>query len=912
LAKKKKNTEPTKPDYSAASNAVMRGDTLTIEDVKDFIVKAKKKKENWEDIATRSWREIKKRNGLGNLYGGSPTGTTSSRRWVKFPLWWSCLQIRRPITLARLPIPILKDTQGDDPFGRTACVVGERLTRGILKTFDAFPEFSASNDDFLVTNVGWGRVFYRKEECKEDERIRLEVIQTPPPQQDPNLPPEQQPPQQELPPIFLTPDGMQVMDESQIQEDESGPYLLTGNKISIDNEEVYFESGLYSNLYIDADAIRYNKVTRLAFRHDYSYREFKRKFGNKALDLISRTDIDDHKSQGKPIICFEYHDKMLKEVRWFAENSEDFFQPKEIADLNVGELQEVPEDSEEKAESNLDNSDLYGLSGFFPCSAPLIMNNSTDEFWPTPEYFQIMDITDDVNNIVTRMILLTKAIRCRFFFDSSIPVLQQLISETGEGGGIGVPDLERILIQGKGTLQTLVAYLPVDEMITGLKNMYEAFEQRLQMFYNITGLSDLLRGQTPNDGTQKTNGEKQLEAKFALNRMEEPQRKVQEWIKDNYQILMEMALKMFSDESIDEYVTPKTLDEEDRQRYVAALDLLRNNKRRRFRVDFETDSTIAINDQWKRQQAIETANVITKMQESVAKTAETMPELAESQLKLMQHVVGELTDGKLFLDEIKASIEDVIEKVKQPKEPEPNVDMMKVQLEGQKLELEGQKFQFEQAKQATQDQFEQLKIQSNEQIEVAKLQQSERISMIESQLEQFKIQGAQQLESMKVQASSEEARADLEKEYQKISADISLAQQEMSLKRDELLVELRKIADKKEVDQFALMIDARVAGFEEKLATAQLELDKTHGALDIQERFITEQRLQAEHQLQIGHSKIESLEKMMDVALKKKEFDAPSEVKTSEMAAPQKPKRKTSKVVRDKEGNIDKIIHEED
>jgi hypothetical protein len=882
MAKKKK--ERIESPFSALDEQVLSQDTITIAEVKDFVSEAKKKREDWLNIAERSWNEVKKRNKRNRLYGGNDL--ERNKRWFRFPLWWSCWKIRQPIVLARLPIPILKDTQGDDPFGRTACVVGERLTRGILKTFDAFEEFLACNDDFLVTNFAWGRAYYKKQEYKEDEKVRLqEVMQEPMPQI------EGQPPPQPLPPMYADPAGNII---EQPLFDEFGPYIKTGEQVEIENEEVCFEAGLYSNIYIDPDARTWAKVNKIAFEYSYSLREFKKKFGEKAVDLLSMSDLQEHKT-GKPIIVFEYHDKFLKEVRWFAENSESFFQPYEMPQLDAANLEEVA--------AEVDNSDIYGLSGFFPMSRPLMVNNATDEFWPVPEYFQVQDILDDIHSIMSRMILLTKAIRVRFLFDSTVTELKSLIGEMGEGGGLGIPNLEAALSGQGGGLQNLVAYFPVEEMIQGLNNMYTAFEQRLTTFYQVTGISDLIRGATGD--VQKTYGERQMEGKFALNRIEPMQRQMQEWIKDQYQLLMELALKMFSNQSLDEYITPQTLDPEDKQRYEAALELLKSNKKRRFRVDFETDSTVSINEQWKKQQATELANTLTKAMESVAKVAETQPELAGTELKVLKHLIGEFSDGKLFIDEIQDSIEQVIQKVNQPKPEQPDPAMMKVQLDQQRLQLEGQKL-------SADDQFRQLQLQATQQLEFAKMQQSERISSIEAQLEQFKVSGQQQLDSMKIQADAEEARANLEKEYQKISNDIMLAQQDMALKRDELLVELRKIADKKEVDQFGLMIDERVATVNAQLEKTKLELEAQRSSLDMQERFITEQRLQAEHQLQLGHSKIESLEKVIDVALKKKELDMPMEIKVPEAEKPKKKRKTVSDVQRDKDGNIARIIRSEE
>lgn len=914
MAKKEKAKElgvggPNIPtDNTALNRQVENGDSITIADVKQFIVDAKKKQEDYKTIADRSWNEIEKRNKLGKLYGGGELDR--AKRWTKFPLWWSCWKIRQPITLARLAIPVLKDTQGDDPFGRTACVIGERFVKGILKTFEAFPEFSASNDDFLVTNFGWGRWYYRSTQCQEEEKVRLQVQQQQPP--PPQLGPDGQPmpdqgPPQQLPPLFITPQGEQV-DPSQVQEDDLGPYLLTGQMISVDNEEVYFEAGPYAGLLVEPDITRWNKATRIAFEQPYNYPEFKEKFGQEALDKLIQTDIQEHKNGKKPIMVYEYHDRILEEVRWFADNSEDFFQPMDMQDTDVQNLKEVTQ-----SKGLYDHSDLYGLAKFFPCTEPLIINQSTRSFWPTPEFFQVQDIIDDISSIVTRMLQLTRAIRIRFLFDSSVRELKSLIGENwanGEGTGMGIPNLAQSLMNSNGSLTNLVAYFPVEELMKGLQGMYVAYEQRLNMFYNITGFSDLIRGQTSD--SDKTYGERQLEGKFALNRMEPYQRKVQEWIKDNYQLGMEMGLKMFSDDTIDEYITPQTLDPEDKQRYVGALELLKDNRRGRFHIDFETDSTISINQEWKKTQAIETANAITKMMESVANTAQQMPELADAELRIMKHTVSELTDGKLFIDEITDAIQKTIDKVNEPKQPQFNKDEEQIKLDTRKQE-------FLEQKTMTEDRLTQMQMQMTDQINQAKLAQSTQFEQLNNQLDQFKIQSDNQMKMEQLAQDSQTSQQDLQLQYQKINADITATREKLANERDGLLIELRKIADKKEVDQFQGMIDAKAQETESVLSQMQLQLEQTQTALKAHSEAAQqarldaqEMRLEREHYDTLHASHFDKLHTLVETAIKHQQLTTPVVTTAIQdntgIATPAK--KRVSTVVRDKNNDIQKIIHE--
>ena len=849
-----------KDDKKPLDKQVERNDSITIAEVKDFIADAKKGRyEDFISIANRSWAEIEKRNNKGRLFGGNDL---FRKRSTRFPLWWSCWKIRQPITLARLPVPILQDTQGDDPIGRTACVVGERLTRSILKTFDAFSEFSAANDDFLVTNFGWGRVYYRITESVEEERVRLQRID-PMPQMGPDGQPM---PQEQEQPVFLDESGQEVVEG--VLEDEDGYYFLSGEEVTIENEEVYFEAGLFSGLLVDPDAPRWNKVNRVAFEQEYSYRDFKVKFGQAALDTIAQSKLEEHRT-GKPIIVYEYWDKLLKECRYLAESSEDFFQPAQMrAATNVANLEEVEELGE------MDHSDLYGLSNFFPCSEPLLMNASTVSFWPTPEYFQVCDIIDDVHGIVRRMVLLTRAVRVRFLFDSSVKELQSLVSEREEADGIGIPNLQQALMGGKGDLASLVAYFPTEELIKGLQNMYVAFEQRLNMFYQITGISDLLRGQTSD--VEKTYGERQLEGKFALNRIEPFQRKIQKWIKDNYQLMMELALKMFSEETLDDYIMPETLDDEDKQRYPAALELLKSNKRSRFRVDFETDSMIAINQEWKKKQAIDLANTLTKAMESTAQVAESQPELAGTELKVLKHMIGEFSDGKLFIDEIQDSIEQVIERVSQPKQDGPNIDLEKLKLEGQRL--------------STDARFREIELQINSQLRQAELQQKAQQDSISNQLEQLKIS-----------LSNGTDQAEIQLAVTRLQSEIAQGQEALNINKQKVLADVQKEAGKKEMEQLRLVLDARVKAQEITLAEAQQQLEEfqvklmaTEAQSSLQERWATERRLQEEHGVNVEAKQIDSVATLINATKQEAPKAAPVSIdlsKTVHLKAPTEKKK---------------------
>ena len=791
---------------------------LTLAEVKEFISAAEKAREDFLSLADQSWNEVQKKNDRGNLRALSP------RKSSRFQLWWMAWKIRQPIVWARMAVPMLKDTQGDDPIGRTACILGERLARSILKTFEPFSEFGAAVDDFLVTDFGHGRWFYRVTECLEAEKVRVSAMQIP------VEPVEGQPP---APPqiVYVGPDGAPLDPETQILEDENGPYYLTGEEISVENEEVYFEAMPYNGLLVDPDAPRWQKVKRLAFKYEYTFRDFITEFGREALETVSHENVELHKS-GKSIICYEYYDKVLRETRWFSDTGNDWIQPKRVQEAGGVEKTKTKDG---RVKRKYENSDLYKLGECFPCAEPLTENASTLEFWPIPEYFQVKDILDDVHRITYRMMLLTRAIRVRFLYDATLSELDVLVKDAGEGDGIKVANLQRAMMGGEGQLdlRKCVAYFPIAELIQGLENMYKAFQQRLEMFYQMTGLSDLIRGNTEG-GVQKTYGERQMEGKFALNRTATRQQKIQDWVKNNLEVGMEMALKLFSDKTLDDYITPATLDPKDKQRYVEALELLKNNKRRRFRVEFQTDATAAISADWKRRQATELANTLTKALESVANIANTQPEIAETELKVMKHLIGEFADGKQFIDEIQSDIEEVLKKSlasKGEEGPSPQA------IELQKLKVDGQYKQ-------GQTQLQHLKIQMQAKIEFAKIAQKERIEGLRAHLEEIKIgieNGAEQVELASL--------------VEKTQNEIAQGWKDLELKEQALLANISNELSSAELAQFKTLLDARVKGHELTLEEADRELEQykvlmeeRNQQLVIAERVATEERLQEEHQ----------------------------------------------------------------
>jgi hypothetical protein len=185
---------------------------------------------------------------------------------------------------------------------------------------------------------------------------------------------------------------------------------------------------------------------------------------------------------------WEIWDKEEKEVLWVTEN---------------GTVLEV-------------RKDPYGLKGFFPCPRPLFSLITTDEMIPRPDFVLAEDLYNDLDTLSTRMHLLRTALRVVGFYDSSNTALAELMNDTSENRMIPVQNWAALA--EKGGIPGAVQFFPVQEVaaaLLALSQEYLALEARL---YQVTGWSDILRGQGAAQAVTAT--EQRIKANFGSARVQ--------------------------------------------------------------------------------------------------------------------------------------------------------------------------------------------------------------------------------------------------------------------------------------------------------------------------------------------------------------------------------------------------------
>lgn len=188
--------------------------------------------------------------------------------------------------------------------------------------------------------------------------------------------------------------------------------------------------------------------------------------------------------------------------------------------------------------------DDSGLSSMFPFPRPLQFLEKTDNMVPTALYKLYEQQAEELNELTRRITKITKAIRARGLYDQSLgDDLQALFEE--DDAALVPTDKDASIAAEKG-LANAIWFLPLDVLITTLRELQAAREQCKQVIYEVTGISDILRGATK---ASETLGAQQLKSQWGTLRIKPKQAEVQRYTRDMLRLMLEMAAARFSEET---------------------------------------------------------------------------------------------------------------------------------------------------------------------------------------------------------------------------------------------------------------------------------------------------------------------------------------------------------------------------
>jgi len=326
------------------------------------------------------------------------------------------------------------------------------------------------------------------------------------------------------------------------------------------------------------------------------------------------------------------------------------------------------------------DDDPYELQDFWPLAEPLSAILGTDSYVPVPFYSQYEDQADDLDEITGRISALVKALKRRGVYDASIPELKRL-ARAGDNDFIGVDGQKyALMIQSGGASKGLAGSF-MSEDISGiaeiLLSLHDQRDRLIQSIYEVSGMSDIIRGQSdPNE----TLGAQKIKAEVGSMRMKDSQRSVQTWVRDTYRIKAELMATNYTDEK---WAAVTGMNPQD-PLFAQALQVLRSDEMRGYQVDIETDSTVFEDAEAEKAGRVELITAMGGFMQQWIPAIQAQPDLLPLAGELLSFGVRGFKVGRSMEDIIEETMTGLKEKAAQAQAagppPDPEMEKIKAQV----------------------------------------------------------------------------------------------------------------------------------------------------------------------------------------------------------------------------------------
>src|SRR5699024_7313463 len=170
--------------------------------------------------------------------------------------------------------------------------------------------------------------------------------------------------------------------------------------------------------------------------------------------------------------------------------------------------------------------------------------------------------------------------------------------------------------------------------VPALQAAWEAREQAKQLIYEITGISDIIRGATKEGETATPQN---IKSQFGSLRLQNRQRDIAVFCTELLRITAELLCNIYSTETL--RAMAGRLGTDDAQYADEAINLLQTEPLREYHISVAAGSLVAIDEEREKQQRMEFLTSIGGYIERAMQAAQAVPEIAPLALSLMMFAV---------------------------------------------------------------------------------------------------------------------------------------------------------------------------------------------------------------------------------------------------------------------------------
>lgn len=348
------------------------------------------------------------------------------------------------------------------------------------------------------------------------------------------------------------------------------------------------------------------------------------------------------------------------------------------------------------------DDDPLKLTGFFPVPRPLHAIEPTCDLVPVPLYRSYKDLAEELNEVTIRIRRLVRQIRARGIYASSAADIEQII-RADDGELVPAQGLEQY-VDGSG-LEKAIAWWPIEAQAKVVTELVQHREAIKQTIYEVTGLSDILRGASSSSETATAQN---IKNQWGSIRIQKVQAEVQRFCRDIFRMKAELIGQNFDMAILTQMTGVKVASQQDKMlaqqmaqqaqtmqqpvppqaeealKAPAAEEveqMLRDDLMRSYRIDVETDSTVRgdlTRNQENMVQFVQgTAGYIQAVGPAV-QAGLLPPDLA---ITIFGSFARNFRLGRQVDIALEQAAEAAAEMAKQPKPEQPNPELMKAEAE---------------------------------------------------------------------------------------------------------------------------------------------------------------------------------------------------------------------------------------
>lgn len=305
-----------------------------------------------------------------------------------------------------------------------------------------------------------------------------------------------------------------------------------------------------------------------------------------------------------------------------------------------------------------EKQDPYGLEDFFPCPPPLLATHSTSSLFPRPDYVMCRDQYDELDVLNDRIYALTKALRVVGSYDSSFKELNSMLT----GAELRMIPVDNWAAYAeKGGLKGVVDWFPVEQIAAVLDKLMVQRQSVIQQIYELTSISDIMRGVSQARETAKA---QTLKAQYSSVRLQLQQQAVAKFVSSVLRLKVEIISKLFQPHTI---VAQSQIEQtESAMLAQPAVELIKNFNLSEFRIYVGDESLSLADYNAEREMRIEFLTAIGQFLSQAGQMAAAYPTALPYLLRMISWVAASFRGA----DDIESVLDEAF-KMAQAQPPQP-------------------------------------------------------------------------------------------------------------------------------------------------------------------------------------------------------------------------------------------------